>query len=211
MCIYCNLVDQLNKVNDLVKNAGYQDDSMIAKGIAEILAIYTELQLASRIMNISAFTVRLITSILPTENSYYEIVRGIIKNFVRKGELACALIDLLEIMTTYRGELRVNYPTAIDNNFKKIFAEPEAIYRGEFDIYYYRYDLSDLSDSDSDSEAEAEEFNERYQDLAPPKEEQLDRLANELNLKLCEECLMPYKGQACDCWLQEIEEGIFSE
>ena len=32
-----------------------------------------------------------------------------------------------------------------------------------------------------------------------------------IKMKLCDDCLIPYKDQACDCWLQEIGEDIFSK
>ena len=53
-----------------------------------------------------------------------------------------------------------------------------------------------------------ENFNEYYQALTP---KQLDRLEREIKMKLCDDCLMPYKDQACDYWLQEIGEDIFSK
>ena len=116
---------------------------------------------------------------------------------------------MLVLLSKYRDELRLQYSRVIiDNNFKRIFTEPEAIYRGEFNRYMYP---NNYDSDDTDSEAEIEDFNEYYQTLAPSKEKQLDRLEREIKMKLCEDCLMPYKDQACDCWLQEIGEDIFSK
>ena len=70
---------------------------------------------------------------------------------------------------------------------------------------------SNYDTDDTDSEAEIEDFNEHYQTLAPSKEEQLGRLERKIKMKLCDDCLMPYKDQACDCWLQKIGEDIFSK
>ena len=60
---------------------------------------------------------------------------------------------------------------------------------------------SDYDTDDTDSEFEIENFNEYYQSLASSKEEQLDRLKREIKIKLCDDCLMSHKDQACDCWL----------
>ena len=70
---------------------------------------------------------------------------------------------------------------------------------------------SNYDTDDTDNEAEIEDFNEYYQTLALSKEEQLDRLERDIKMKLCDDFLMPYKDQACDCWLQEIGEDIFSK
>ena len=58
---------------------------------------------------------------------------------------------------------------------------------------------SDYDTDDSDSKSEIENFNEYYQALAPSKEEQQDRLEREIKIKLCDDCLIPYEDQACDC------------
>ena len=118
---------------------------------------------------------------------------------------------MLVLLSKYRNELPLQNSHVIDNNFKRIFTEPEAIYQGEFNRYIYP-DTDDTDDTDNtDSEAEIEDFNEYYQTLTLSKEEQLDRLKKNIKMKLCDDCLMPYKDQACDCWLQEIGEDIFSK
>ena len=103
---------------------------------------------------------------------------------------------------------KLPYYHTVDNNFKRIFTKPEEIYLEDFSKYMYP---NDYASDDTDSEAEIEDFNEYYQTLAPSKEEQLNRLESDIKMKLCDDCLMPYKDQACDCWLQEIGENIFSK
>ena len=115
---------------------------------------------------------------------------------------------MLILLSTYKDRLQILQPHVIDNNSKRIFTEPEAIYREEFSRYMYP---NDYNSNDTDSEAEIEGFNENYQTLAPSKEEQLNRLERKIKMKLCDDCLMPYKDQTCDCWLQEIGEDIFSK
>ena len=151
----------------------------------------------------------LITNILPRRDSFYELVAEITNNFIEHRKVAYALIDTLVLLSKYKVELQLSQPRVIDNNFKRIFTEPEAIYQEEFSRYMYPND--DYDTDDTDSEAEIEDFNEYYQTLAPSKEEQLDRLERDIKMKLCNDCLMPYKDQACDCWLQEIGEDIFSK
>ena len=70
---------------------------------------------------------------------------------------------------------------------------------------------SNYDSNDTNSESEIENFNEYYQAIVPSKEKQLNRLEREIKIKLCNDCLMSYKDQACDYWLQEIGEDIFSK
>src|SRR5256885_16458746 len=100
---------------------------------------------------------------------------------------------MLVLLSKYRDELWLQHSrVSIDNNFKRIFTEPEAIYQGEFNRYIYP-DTNDTDDTDSESEIE--NFNENYQTLALSKEEQLDHLERKIKMKLCDDCLMPYKNQ----------------
>jgi len=155
------------------------------------------------------FTIRLILYILPRRNSFYGLITSVANKFIEHRSLECALVDMLVLLSKYRDELRLQHSRVlIDNNFKRIFTEPEAIYQGEFNRYIYP---SNYDTDDTDSEAEIEDFNEYYQTLAPSKEEQLNWLERDIKMKLCDDCLMPYKDQACDCWLQEIGEDIFSK
>ena len=84
---------------------------------------------------------------------------------------------MLILLSKYRDELRIPQSRVIDNNFKRIFTEPEAIYQGEFNRYMHS---SNYDTDDTDSEAEIEDFNEYYQILVPSKEEQLDRLEKKI-------------------------------
>ena len=155
------------------------------------------------------FTIRLILYILPRRNSFYGLITKVANKFIEHRSLECALVDMLVLLSKYMNELRLQHSRVlIDNNFKRIFTEPEAIYQGEFNRYMHP---SNYDTDDTDSEAEIEDFNEHYQTLAPSKEEQLGRLERGIKIKLCDDCLMPYKDQACDCWLQEIGEDIFSK
>ena len=119
------------------------------------------------------FTILLILYILPKRNSFYELITEITNNFIEHRNVMYALVDMLVLLSKYRNEIQLPYPHAIDNNFKRIFTEPEAIYQGEFNRYMYS---NNYDSDDTDSEAEIEDFNEYYQILAPSKEEQLVRL-----------------------------------
>ena len=208
ICVLCSIEHHLEKVKRKAIEAGYQDNIMIVSGVEHILkmCIYNHNSLSEDHMH---FTIRLILYILPRRNSFYELITGITNNFIEYRSVGYALVDMLVLLSKYRDELRFQHPYAIDNNnFKRIFTEPEAIYQGEFNRYIYP---SNYDSDDTDSEAEIEDFNEYYQSLAPLKEEQPGRLEREIKMKLCEDCLMPYKDQTCDCWLQEIGKDIFSK
>src|ERR1044071_3308812 len=110
------------------------------------------------------FTIMLITYILPRRNSFYELVAEITNNFIEHRKVAYALIDILVLLSKYRVELQLPQPCVIDNNFRRIFTEPEAIYQGEFNRYMHP---SNYDTDDTDSEAEIENFNEYYLKMAP--------------------------------------------
>ena len=74
------------------------------------------------------FTIMLITYIQPRRNSFYELVAEITNNFIEHREVAYALIDMLVLLLKYRVKLQLPQPRVIDNNFKRIFTEPKAIY-----------------------------------------------------------------------------------
>ena len=212
ICVLCSIERHLEKIKRKAIQAGYQDNTMIVSGVEHMLkmCVYNHSSPENHIY----FTIRLILYILPRRNSFYGLITSIANKFIGHRSLECALVDMLVLLSKYRDELRLQHSrVSIDNNFKRIFTEPEAIYREEFSRYIFPNDhASDDTDSDdADSEAEIEDFNEYYQTLAPSKEEQLNRLEREIKMKLCDDCLMPYKDQACDCWLQEIGEDIFSK
>ena len=180
---------------------------MIVSGVEHILkmCVYNH---NSSPENHIYFTIRLILYILPSRNSFYGLITKVANKFIEHRSLECALVDMLVLLSKYRDELQLPQHRVIDNNFKRIFSEPEAIYQGEFNRYIYP-DTDDTDDTDSKSEIE--NFDEYYQTLASSKKEQLDHLERKIKMKLCDDCLMPYKDQACDCWLQEIGEDIFSK
>jgi len=210
ICVLCSIERHLEKIKRKAIKAGYQDNIMIVSGVESLLNVCKYNHDSGGHIY---FTLMLITFILPRRNSFYELVAEITNNFIEHREVAYALIDMLVLLSKYNDEFQSPYSHTFDNNFKRIFTEPEAIYREEFSRYMYPNDhASDDTDSDdADSEAEIEDFNDYYQTLAPSKEEQLDRLEREIKMKLCDDCLIPYKDQACDCWLQEIGEDIFSK
>ena len=207
ICVLCSIDYHLGRIKRKAIEAGYQDNTMIVSGVEHIQKMCTYYHYPSFEEHIHS-TIRLISYILPRRNSFYELVTEITNNFVEHRGVGYALVDMLVLLSKYRDELRLQHPHVIDNNFKRIFTEPEAIYQGEFDRYIFP---SNYDSDDTDSELEIDDFNEYYQALAPSKEEQLDRLEKDIKMKLCEDCLIPYKEQACDCWLQEIGENIFSK
>src|SRR3989440_6334843 len=208
ICVLCSIEHHLEKIKRKAIQAGYQDNTMIVLEVEHMLKM-CEYNHYSSPENHIYFTIRLILYILPRRNSFYGLITKVTNKFIEHRSLECALVDMLVLLSKYRDEFWLQHSrVSIDNNFKRIFTEPEAIYQGEFNRYIYP---SYYDTDDADSEAEIEDFNEYYQTLAPSKEEQLGRLEREIKMKLCDDCLMPYKDQACDCWLQEIGEDIFSK
>jgi len=205
ICVLCSIERHLENIKRKAIKAGYQGNTMIVSGVESLINVCKYNHDSGGHIY---FTLMLITFILPKRNSFYELVAEITNNFIEHREVAYALIDMLVLLSKYNDEFQSPYYHIFDNNFKRIFTEPEAIYQGEFNRYMHP---SDYDTDDTDSEAEIEDFNEYYQTLAPSKEEQLDRLEREIKMKLCDDCLMPHKDQACDCWLQEIGEDIFSK
>jgi len=195
ICVLCSIERHLEKIKRKAIQAGYQDNTMIVLGVEHMLkmCVYNHSSPENHIY----FTIRLILYILPRRNSFYGLITKVTNKFIEHRSLECALVDMLVLLSKYRDELRIQQTRVIiDNNFKRIFTEPEAIYQGEFNRYIYP---SNYDTDDTDSEAEIEDFNEYYQTLAPSKEEQLDRLERKIKMKLCDDCLMPYKDQVCDC------------
>ena len=74
------------------------------------------------------FTIMLIIYIQPRRNSFYKLVAEITNNFIEHREVAYALIDMLVLLSKYNDEFQSPYSHTFDNNFKRIFTEPEAIY-----------------------------------------------------------------------------------
>ena len=170
ICVSCSIERHLEKIKRKAIEAGYQDNTMIVSGVENLLNVCKYNHDSEGHIY---FTIILITNILLRRGSFYELVAEITNNFIEHRKVAYALIDMLVLLSKYKVELQLPQPRVIDNNFKRIFIEPEAIYREEFSRYIYP---NDYDSNDTDSEAEIEGFNEYYQTLAPSKEEQLDRL-----------------------------------
>src|ERR1044071_10525975 len=164
ICVSCNIEHHLEKIKKKAIKAGYQDNTMIVSGVESLLNVC---KYNHNTEGHIYFTIMLITNILPRRNSFYELVVEITNNFIEHRKVAYALIDMLVLLSKYKVELQLPQPCVIDNNFKRIFTEPEAIYQGEFNRYIYpsNYDTDDADTDDTDSEAEIEDFNEYYQTL----------------------------------------------
>src|ERR1051326_4420999 len=176
ICVLCNIEHHLEKIKKKAIKASYQDNTMIVSGVENLLNVCKyNYDSEGHIY----FTIMLITYILPRRNSFYELVAEITNNFIVHRKVAYALIDMLVLLSKYKVELQLPQPRVIDNNFKRIFIEPEAIYREEFSRYMYP---NDYDNNDTDSEAKIEDFNEYYQTLAPSKEKQLDRLERDIKM-----------------------------
>jgi hypothetical protein len=186
------IISHLLKVFESAIDAGYQHNRMITAGVDTILDVYGSM--TDNHIDTIIITCKLVVSILPTENSYYDILSEIARIFQGKKELALALFDCLLALEHYRNILKNSDPeaftTMVQNPYiRMIFTDPETYYDNDFSEYFY------IAESDS----EVEDHNEIYQNLAPSKEAQMNRLKNELAISLCEECLMPIKGLECDC------------
>ena len=219
----CILREHLHRILLLARIAEYPSNSMLVSGIDTLTDIYAMMQNESHCY---LFTAKLVISFLPCHISFGKRVLEVLRNF-DNDELSFTLILMLEACVNLKSQMRRDQPYLFrhvrpDLNVKKIITDSEENYANEFDIIIQNYNMSDSdsdssSDSNSDSDSEdalhinAEMFNEWYQELAPPRERQLDRLTNELNIRLCEACLYPYNGQECDCWLDELGESYFSK
>ena len=58
--------------------------------------------------------------------------------------------EYVSILLKYRDKLWLQHSHIIDNNFKRIFTEPKAIYQDEFNRYIYSSDY-DTDNTDSES------------------------------------------------------------
>ena len=127
ICVLCSIEHHLEKVKRKAIEAGYQDNTMIVSGVEHMLkmCIYNHNSPPEDHMY---FTIRSILYILPRRNSFYELITGITNNFVEHRSVGYALVDMLVLLSKYRDEFRLSHPYTIDNNFKRIFTEPEAIY-----------------------------------------------------------------------------------
>ena len=137
ICILCSIENHLGKIKRKVIQAGYQDNTMIISGVENILKI-CEYNHHSSPENHIYFTIRLILYILPRRNSFYGLITSVANKFIEHRSLECALVDMLVLLSKYRDELRLQHSRVlIDNNFKRIFIEPKAIYQDEFNRYIF--------------------------------------------------------------------------
>jgi hypothetical protein len=119
-------------------------------------------------------------TILP---SIFDRCTDIINNFQGKKELASALLDFLAVLAIPQIQIFI----LIDKNIQRLFSNPGARYREEFVIYYYTEEENKEDESEEEEhDIEREDFNKNYQELAPSKESQLERLKKELAITLCE-------------------------
>ena len=177
----CSIERHLEKIKRKAIKAGYQDNIMTVSGVESLINI-CKYNCDSK--GHIYFTIMLITYILPRRNSFYKLVAEITNNFIEYRKVAYALIDTLVLLSKYSDEIQLSYSSIFNNNFKRIFTEPEAIYQDEFNRYMYP---SNYDTDDTNSESTIENFNEYYQTLALSKEEQLDHLEREIKMKLCDD------------------------
>src|SRR5437868_7353199 len=126
ICVLYSIEHHLEKIKRKAIEAGYQDNTMIVSGIEHMLKIcvYNHSSPENHIY----FTIRLILYILPRRNSFYGLITKVTNKFIKHRSLECALVDMLVLLSKYRDELRIQQTRVIiDNNFKRIFTEPEAI------------------------------------------------------------------------------------
>src|SRR2546421_2043204 len=141
ICVLCSIEHHLEKIKRKAIQADYQDNTMIILGVEHMLKM-CDYNYHSSPKNHIYFTIRLILYILPKRNSFYELITKVANKFIEHRSLECALVDMLVLLSKYRDELRLPQPRVIDNNFKRIFTEPEAIYQGEFNRYMYPNDYA---------------------------------------------------------------------
>jgi hypothetical protein len=195
------VMEHLENVYKAALDSEFHTESMIVLGIEELLDVcYT---MPKEDFNIRhSFLLLLKYTILPNNMSIFDRCTDIINNFQGEKELASALLDFLAVLAIPQ----IQIFTLIDENIQRLFSNPGARYREEFIIYYYIEEKNEEDESEEEEyNIKREDFNENYQELAPSKESQLERLKKELAITLCKECQMPTKNQECDCWILEIE------
>ena len=125
ICVACSIERHLEKIKRKAIEAGYQDNTMIVSGVENLLNVCKYNHVSEDHIY---FTLRLIIYILPCRNSFYGLMFKVANNFIEHRSLECALMDMLVLLSKYRDNLQLQYAYIIDNNFKRIFTEPEAIY-----------------------------------------------------------------------------------
>jgi hypothetical protein len=195
------VMEHLENVYEAALNSEFHAESMIVSGLEELLDVCYTMPEEDFNMRHS-FLLLLKYTILPNSMSIFDRCTDIINNFQGEKELASALLDFLAVLAIPQ----IQIFTLIDENIQRLFSNPGARYRDEFVLYYYTEEENEEDESEEEErDIEREDFNENYQDLAPSKESQLERLKKELAITLCEVCQMPTKSQECDCWILEIE------
>ena len=127
ICVLCSIERHLENIKRKAIKAGYQDNTMIVSGVEDILKM-CKYNHNSPFENHIYFTIRLILYILPSRNSFYGLITSVANKFIEHRSLEHALVNMLVLLSKYRDELRLPQSRLIDNNFKRIFTEPKAIY-----------------------------------------------------------------------------------
>ena len=107
-----------------------------------------------------------------------EFIQIVVETLLEGGTTEDDIINKIEV--TYIGELKAELHKLI-----KTILE---------------YNNNSGNNFDFNFEDDVEDFHSSYQILAPTREEQIERLST-LNIRLCEDCMMPCKYIWCkDCW-----------
>jgi hypothetical protein len=177
------VMEHLENVYEAALNSEFHAESMIVSGLEELLDVCYTMPEEDFNMRHS-FLLLLKYTILPNSMSIFDRCTDIINNFQGEKELASALLDFLAVLAIPQ----IQIFTLIDENIQRLFSNPGARYRDEFVLYYYTEEENEEDESEEEErDIEREDFNENYQDLAPSKESQLERLKKELAITLCEE------------------------
>ena len=168
-------------LQDIVSIARYSHRRQLVEDFKELIDCFTigyspvlwAEKLLSAIMG-SVFLNREENTIATNIDKFIQIV---VETLLESGTAKEDIINKIEV--THIGEIKAELHKLIETIFE---------YDSGNDADYF------------DSEDDVEDFHNSYQILAPTREEQTERLSI-LNIRLCEECMMPCKYIWCkDCW-----------
>ena len=106
ICVLCTIERHLENIKRKAIKAGYQDNTMIVSGVEHILRI-CQYNHNSPSENHIYFTIRLILYILPSRNSFYELITSVTNKFIEHRSLEQALVNMLVLLSKYRDELQI--------------------------------------------------------------------------------------------------------